>query len=65
MGLPGRGKRSGCRVIYLHVASASRIYFVFLYPKNEDVDLTHWQRLALKRIAHEIYEEIKKNSSAN
>lgn len=65
MGLPGRGKRGGCRVIYLYVKSVSRIYFVYLYPKNEEVDLTADQKKQLKRIAHAIYEEVKKNSSVD
>lgn len=59
MGLPGRGKRGGCRVIYLHLKSASRIYFVYLYPKNEEVDLSAGQKKTLKQIAHSIYEEVK------
>ena len=63
MGLPGRGKRGGCRVIYLHVKSASRIYFVYLYPKNEEVDLSAEQKKILKQIAHSIYEEVKKDPS--
>ena len=53
-----RPKRGGCRVIYLHVNSASRIYFVYLYPKNEEVDLSAAQKKALKQIAHSIYEEV-------
>ncbi len=44
MRLPGRGKRGGCRVIYLYVRSAARIYFVYLYPKNEQVDLSADQK---------------------
>ncbi len=63
MGLPGRGKRGGCRIIYLYVKRASRIYFVYLYPKNEEVDLSFEQRKRLKQIAHSIYEEIKKDPS--
>jgi hypothetical protein len=63
MRLPGRGKRGGCRVIYLHVKSASRIYFVYLYPKNEAVDLSADQKKTLKQIAHSIYEEVKKDPS--
>ena len=65
MGLPGRGKRGGCRVIYLHVMSASRIYFVYLYPKNEAVDLSADQKRQLKQIAHAIHEEVKKEPSVN
>ena len=65
MGLPGRGKRGGCRVIYLYVRSAARIYFVYLYPKNEDVDLSADQKRTLKYIGREIYEDISKDPSAN
>ena len=65
MGLEGRGKRGGCRIIYLHVKSAARIYFLYLYPKNEAVDLTAAQKKALKQIAQNIYEESKKNPSVN
>jgi hypothetical protein len=63
MGLPGRGKRGGCRIIYLHVKPASRIYFVYLYPKNEEADLDAGQKQQLKQIAHAIYEEVKKETS--
>ena len=63
MGLPGRGKRGGCRVIYVHVRSASRIYFVYLYPKDEEVDLSADQKKTLKQIADSIYEEVKKSQS--
>jgi hypothetical protein len=63
MGLPGRGKRGGCRIVYLHVKSASRVYFVYLYPKNEEVDLSADQKKALKHIANAIYEEVKKDPS--
>jgi hypothetical protein len=61
MGMPGRGKRGGCRIIYLYLKSVSRIYFVYLYPKNEEVDLSADQKKQLKQIAHSIYEEVKKN----
>ena len=63
MGLPGRGKRGGCRVIYLYVRAASRIYFVYLYPKNEEVDLSADQKKTLKQIANSIYEEVQEDSS--
>ena len=65
MGLPGRGKRGGCRVIYLYVQPASRIYFVYLYPKNEEVSLSNDQKKSLKQIANAIYEEVKKDPSIN
>ena len=65
MGLPGRGKRGGCRVIYLYVKAAARIYFVYLYPKNQDVDLSSDQKKTLKQFAHAIYEEVERDPSVN
>src|SRR5579862_926271 len=62
MGLPGRGKRGGCRIIYVYIKRASRVYFVYLYPKNEEVDLDADQRNSLKQISREIYEEVKKDA---
>ena len=63
--LAGRGKSGGCRIIYLYVKSAARIYLMYLYPKNEAVDLTADQKKTLKEIAKGIYEESKKNPSVN
>jgi hypothetical protein len=63
MGLPGRGKRAGCRIIYIYVKTAARIYFAYLYPKNEEIDLTPGQKQDLKAIAKEIYEEAQAQSS--
>ena len=65
MGLPGRGKRGGCRVIYLYVKPASRIYFVYLYAKNEAVDLSSEQKKLLYHIAKEIHEQAKKSPPAH
>jgi hypothetical protein len=65
MGLPGRGSRGGCRIIYLHAKSAARIYFVYLYPKNEEIDLSAAQKKQLKQIANEILKEIEADPSPN
>lgn len=46
----GHGKSGGARVIYYHFASASRIGLLFVYPKNEQVNLTPAQKLALGKI---------------
>jgi hypothetical protein len=46
----GHGKRGGARVIYYHLASASQIALLMIYPKNEQQDLTDDQRKALKAI---------------
>lgn len=46
----GHGKSGGARVIYYHLVSASRIGLLFVYPKNEEVNLTPKQKSALKQI---------------
>lgn len=46
----GHGKSGGARVIYYHFVSASRIGLLFVYPKNEQVNLTPAQKLALRKI---------------
>ena len=40
MRLPGRGKSGGARVIYLFLENHARIYFLTLYSKNQQIDLT-------------------------
>jgi hypothetical protein len=54
MRLPGRGKRSGARVIYLRVPEAEIIVFVTLYTKGDKADLTPAECSALRSIAAQI-----------
>ncbi|MBI4557267.1 MAG: type II toxin-antitoxin system RelE/ParE family toxin [Candidatus Hydrogenedentes bacterium] len=55
---PGRdkGKRGGFRVIYLHLPAAQRIYFVAIYSKDEQDNLTDEQKKVLKAIAEQTRE---------
>ncbi|MFJ4155939.1 type II toxin-antitoxin system RelE/ParE family toxin [Pseudomonas sp. NPDC089752] len=46
----GHGKSGGARVIYYHFNHASQIAMLYIYPKNEQPDLTAEQRRALKSI---------------
>ena len=39
-GMPGRGKRSGARVVYYWRVSQSQILMLAIYAKNERVDLS-------------------------
>src|SRR5688572_14765448 len=48
--LPGRGKRGGARVVYYWKKAASRLYLLFLYPKNERSDLTKPQLRRLRSL---------------
>jgi hypothetical protein len=54
--LPGRGKRSGARVIYYHWVSKECCYLVYAYAKNDTSDLTQEQ---LKQLAAVIEAEIR------
>lgn len=47
----GRGKRGGCRVIYLHIREVQRIDLIAVYSKEERDDLTSEQRKVLKALA--------------
>ena len=49
-----QGKRGGVRVIYYWQVSASRIFMLYLYPKNVQENLTHDQLATLRRIAERI-----------
>jgi len=46
--LPGRGKRGGARVIYYGKVHVTRLYLLFLYPKNVRGDLTKAQLRTLR-----------------
>ncbi|MFG0631764.1 type II toxin-antitoxin system RelE/ParE family toxin [Pseudomonas sp. xss_2] len=46
----GQGKRGGARVIYYHFVTASRLAMLYIYPKNEQIDLSVQQRKALKAV---------------
>jgi hypothetical protein len=46
--LPGRGKSSGVRVLYVYARHDSRIYFLLAYAKNVRTTLTQADKNALK-----------------
>jgi len=50
LGIPGRGKRGGARVIYHYIAPSSRIILLLVYPKNVQDALTAEQKIALRSI---------------
>ncbi len=49
----GKGKRSGGRLIYLHVPEAKQFLLLDLYRKGEQEDLTTEERRFLKEVAQE------------
>lgn len=50
----GKGKRSGSRTIYLHVALAEVIHLLTIYDHEEKDDLTPKERKELAAYAHEL-----------
>jgi len=52
-GVKGRGKRGGLRVIYFYEKAEEAIYMLFIYPKNEQEDLTPTQLRFLGRLVRE------------
>lgn len=53
----GKGKRGGCRVIYLHIPEVNRIDLVAIYSKDKQDDLSTEQRKALKTLAERARQE--------
>ena len=48
--LPGRGKSGSARIIYLYIAIADRVYFITLYTKSAQADLTAAQKQQMRRL---------------
>src|SRR5438132_8279474 len=46
-----KGKRSGARVIYLHVPAARRFYMLDVYGKDEKHDLSPVEKKQLRQLA--------------
>jgi mRNA-degrading endonuclease RelE of RelBE toxin-antitoxin system len=53
----GKGKRGGCRVIYLHFPEVKRIDLLAIYSKDKQDDLTIEQRKILKTVAERARDE--------
>lgn len=56
--LPGRGKSGGARVIYVYVEVYGVIFFLLIYTKNQQADLTDTQRKTLRTAIREIKEAL-------
>lgn len=56
----GKGKRGGCRVIYLLHGTSERIDFIAIYGKDEQDDLSTEQRRQLSKLADTLKREVSK-----
>lgn len=54
IGLPGRGKRGGGRVVYYLIVNQTTILLLELYAKNDQADLTKREIELLKRLRDRI-----------
>ena len=52
LGAAGRGKRSGARVVYLHIPDANRCEMLLIYSKSEREDLSAKEKAILTDLAH-------------
>ena len=50
---PGQGKRGGLRVIYFWDDASETFYMLYVFPKNEQEDLTAQQLRVLSRLVRE------------
>jgi hypothetical protein len=48
----GKGRRGGLRIIYYLLAADRQIWFFTIYDKDEAVDLTQDEKMALKKAMH-------------
>ena len=53
----GKGKRGGCRVIYLYIPEVDRIDLLAVYSKERQDNLSFGQRRELREIAESIRRE--------
>ena len=52
---PGRGKRSGVRVIYYWAVNQNRLLMLLIYAKSERDDLSHEQLQILRKVVEAEY----------
>lgn len=50
----GHGKRGGGRVIYVDIFEKEKLYFLFAYPKNVQVNLTEQQKKIVRQMVEAI-----------
>lgn len=57
--LKDKGKRGGCRVIYVDIEIAETIYLLDVYPKSKKVDLTEIEKKRIKQLVKQLKEANK------
>ncbi len=52
--LPGRGKRSGVRVIYYWLKDKSQVYLLVVYPKSQKDNLSDSETAILRKLVKDL-----------
>lgn len=52
--LPGRGKRSGIRVIYYWLKDKSQVYLLVVYPKSQKDNLSDSETAILRKLVKDL-----------
>lgn len=60
VGLEGRGKRGGARVIYLFGGDDIPVFMLAIFAKNEKADLTAAERIALGKSVAAMLEDYRR-----
>ncbi len=64
VGLGGRGKRGGGRVIYFYHDETIPLYLLAIYAKNEKVDLSADEKAEMKDLVKRIVRSFKRHRQA-
>jgi hypothetical protein len=62
IGLEGRGKRGGGRVIYWFHSEGLPVVLLAIFAKNQASDLTAKERAALSRIADQLLQDFRRTA---
>ena len=55
--LPGRGKRSGARVVYYHIRPRGKVYLLEIFAKNAKISLTAAEKNEIRKLTKALEEE--------
>lgn len=58
----GKGKRGGCRVIYLDIPEAELTFLIALYDKGEKEDISNDEKRIMRGLAENLKREAKANA---
>ncbi|MCL2249858.1 MAG: type II toxin-antitoxin system RelE/ParE family toxin [Oscillospiraceae bacterium] len=60
VGLEGKGKSGGLRILYVDFEQYERLYLLFVYAKGEKEDITEYQKKQFKSMINLLLSELKR-----